>query len=289
MVIQKAKQIVDTGEIGNASTGDILFDGGVKINENFDSMYNTFGDQRLFAGNQGEATQKLHATGYYQKATSPAEYAVELPLGSMHDIDTSTGPITVRLSKGKLGEGFVFINSNGSINQNNQFIIQPNGPFVNLGGDGNLHVTSPYTRVFVWCVSEAGGVSRWDYSIENMFGQKQIPLDKTYSLNTTTREIRISFRDEFNTLKLLLTASSTDDTKSKTSEVMVSTDWKNRKAYSTEYAVIRRGHTNEDDEVYNVEFKYDSDGYLIAAANSDTINLRFAIKVIATQKIGVPL
>ncbi|BBC78224.1 baseplate wedge tail fiber protein connector [Escherichia phage EcS1] len=287
MVVQTPKQIVDTGEIGNASTGDILFDGGKKLNDNFNAVYNTFGDQRLFAGNEGEATQVLHATGYYQKAVSPSEFAVELPLGSQHDIDSTTGPIVVRLKKGKLGEGYVFINSNGTLSQDNPLIIQPNGSFVNLGGDGNLRVTSPHSRVLVWCISDVGGVSRWDYSIESMFGQKYIPLDRTYSLNNTIKEIRISYRDEFHTMKLLLTAATTDDSKVKTSEVMVSADWKNKKVYSTEYAVVRRGNLNEEDEIYDLDFKYDSDGYLIAAARSDNNNLRFAIKVIATQKIGV--
>ena len=288
MVKQEPKRIIDTGEIGNASTGDILFDGGVKLNENFDAVYNTFGDQRLFAGNRGEARQVLHATGYYQKAENVAEYQAEVQLGSMHDIDSTSGPISIRLVKGKLGEGMVFINSNGSFGPDNQLIIQPSGTFVNLGGDGNLRVTTPYTKVTVWCVSDVDGISKWDYSIESMFGQKHIPLDKSYSLNNTVKEIRISYRDEFHTLKLLLTAASNDESKVKTSEVMVSVDWKKKQVYSTEYAVIRRGHTDEEDELYDIDFKYDSAGYLIAAAKSDT-NMRLAIKVIAAQRIGVAL
>lgn len=287
MIIQKAKQIVDTGQIGNASTGDILYDGGVKLNENFDAVYNTFGDQRKYSDDSGDGTQILHATGYYQKATSPAEYARELPLGSMHDISSVSGPITVRLERGNLGEGYVFINSDGSLSPDNPLIIQPFGTII--GVSGNLVITSPYTKITVWCVFAQSGIIQWNYSIENMFGQKSIPLDQSYVLNNTVREIRISFRDQYDTLKLLLTANSVDGRKTKSSECLVSTDYTNRQAYSTEYAVLRRGHTDEEDELYDISFGYDSAGYLIAKASSTSAGLRLGIKVATTQKIGVAI
>ncbi|ARW57584.1 baseplate wedge tail fiber connector [Kosakonia phage Kc304] len=287
MLVQNTKTVIDTGEIGNASTGDIIFDGGNKINSNFNSIYNAFGDQRLFSTNEGEERQTIHATGYYQKVTEQSQFGAEVPMGSLVDVDSNSGPMLARLPRGKMGEGMVFINSNGSFNQTNPLIIQPTGSFVNVGGDGTLRVTDPYTRVLVWCISDTDGIYRWDHSIENLFGHKVTPIDKTYSLNSTVQEIRIAFRDEFNTVKLLLTAASTDDSKVKVSETMISADWKNKKVYSTEYAVIRRGNVSEEDEIYDIEFKYDSEDYLIAAVKSDTSNLRFAIKAIATQKFGV--
>ena len=67
MYVDEGKKVIDVGEVGNASTGDILYAGGVKINQNYDAIYNAFGDQRLFAAGSGEGSQKIHATSYYQK------------------------------------------------------------------------------------------------------------------------------------------------------------------------------------------------------------------------------
>lgn len=36
--------MIDIGEIGNVFIGDILFDGGNKINSDFNVIYNVFGD-----------------------------------------------------------------------------------------------------------------------------------------------------------------------------------------------------------------------------------------------------
>ena len=80
MYIQTPKQLIDVGEIGNASTGDILFDGGVKINNDINAIYNAFGDQRKMATANG--TKHTHRSGrkvydYEQLAAAALDAAAE--------------------------------------------------------------------------------------------------------------------------------------------------------------------------------------------------------------------
>lgn len=286
MVKQDPKQLIDVGEIGNASTGDILYDGGKKINSDMNQIYNTFGDQRLFANDEGDNVQILHATGYYQKPTS-VEWGAQVPLGALRDVDASSGTVRAVLERGKLGEGMVFINSNGSINSTNYLEIQAVDSFVSVPS-GNLRIVAPFCRVTVWCVSDEGGVSKWDYSIESMFGNKHIPLDKTYTLGSVKREIPLAYQGEYQSIKLMLTCASTDGLKFKASEVMVYIDQKAKQVYSTEYAVIRKGHVNDEDELYELDFIFKND-YITAVASSATQNMQLAIKVVNTQTFGVPV
>ncbi|WWS25377.1 hypothetical protein vBKpnAMK6_00436 [Klebsiella phage vB_Kpn_AM_K6] len=107
MYTDKGKKIIDVGEIGNASTGDILYDGGVKINDNFDAIYNAFADQRLFAAGGGALNQKIHATSYYQKIKfGDANSAGTVPMGSCIDADCSEGAVQVALEQ-RLGVNHV--------------------------------------------------------------------------------------------------------------------------------------------------------------------------------------
>lgn len=294
MIVQTTKKLIDVGEIGNASTGDILFDGGEKINEDFNNLYNTFGDQRLFSNDSGIATQTLHATGYYQKYNTIVEWGPPVRMGEQRDVDTTNGPILALLDKGKAGECVVFINSNGSFSAENYFEIQPNNSFVSVPS-GNLKIISPFCRITCWCISDDDGISRWDYRIDNMFGEHAIPLDKTYLLNTTKRDIPIAVQSQYQTIKLICTAASTDGRKFKASEILIYNDIASNKLLSTEYAVIRGGNVDEEDEIYTLDFKLDTittdptKRYILATASSTTSNIRLAIKVIETQTFGVPL
>ncbi|ARB05953.1 hypothetical protein fHeYen901_180 [Yersinia phage fHe-Yen9-01] len=288
MVTQVAKRVVDVGELGNASTGDILYDGGVKINENFDSVYNAFADQRLFAIDEGANLQLIHATGYYQKTNDPAAFIPPVSIGSMHDIDTTTGTIYVNLPKGKLGEGVIFVNFNGSISIDNALVIRPNDRFVGVSGE--LKITSPFVKVECWCVSDSGGVSVWNYSIGSLFGTSYTSVDATYRLTAATpRDIVIAHKDEFRTIKLLLTATSADGRKVKSSEVNLLIDPVNNLVYNTEYASIRLGSTDEEDEIYTADYTVNAQGYITLTARTDVVGIVLAVKTINTQRIGVAI
>lgn len=287
MVTQVTKRVVDLGELGNASTGDILYDGGVKINENFDSVYNAFADQRLFSTDAGANLQLIHATGYFQKSTDPAAFIPPVSIGSQHDIDTTSGTIYVNLPKGKLGEGVIFANFNGSISIDNALVIRPNDRFVGVAGE--LKITSPFVKVECWCVSDSGGVSVWNYSISSLFGTSYTPVDATYRLTAgTPRDVVIAHRDEFRTIKLLLTATSADGKKVKSSEVNLLVDPTTNSVYDTEYASIRLGSNDEEDEIYTVTYSVKG-GYVTLTAKTDVVGLVVAIKTINTQRIGVAI
>lgn len=278
------KQHVDVGEIGNASTGDILYDGGVKINENFSALFNAFGDQRYFSANEGENLQVIHATGYFQRGTAQIITDV-IPNGSQYDIDTSGGGFAVRLSKGKQGEMVRFINSNGSISVNKALTIVPNDSF--RGVSGNLRVTSPYSIITCICISDSNGTSVWDYSIQSLFGDTVASIRQTYELSTNNTVIPICHKSEFNTVKLLLTAASNNNSKMKSSEVTLLIDALNNKVYSTEFASLIVGGTDDEDEIYKCEFSIASSGFVNATVSSPTSGMKLAIKSTHTQKIGV--
>ena len=289
MINQTPKLLVDIGEIGNASTGDILYEGGRKLNVDLDSLYNTFGDQRLYSVNNGENSQVLHATGYYQKATNIIEWNSTVALGSMRDVNTAKGVVTARIAKGKAGEGIIFINSNGSLSTSMPLEVELQGTDSFLTAATNkMKFTQPYTKITLWCIDDANGVGTWDYKIESMFGNQSVLLDKTYNMSSVVRDIPIAFRADYKTIKLMLTAISTDETKYKASEILLYIDLKDRKVYSTEYAVIRRGQASEEDEIYAIDFRIDNQDIIQAAISSPTA-MKLAIKVISAQTIGVPV
>lgn len=278
------KKIVDVGEIGNASTGDILYDGGVKINENFTAIFNAFGDQRYYATGEGENLQVIHATGYFQRGTAQTITDV-IPNGSQYDIDTSGGGFAVRLAKGKQGEMIKFINSNGSISVNNALTIVPNDSF--KGVSGNLRITSPYSEITCVCISDSNGTSVWDYSVKSLFGDTVASIRQTYELSTNNTIIPICHKSEFNTVKLLMTAASTNNAKMKTSEITLLIDSLNNKVYNTEFASLIVGGTDDEDEIYSCEFSISSAGFVNATVSSPTAGMKLAIKSTHTQKIGV--
>lgn len=284
MIIQETKKVIDVGEIGNASTGDILFDGGNKINNNFDSVYNAFGDQRLAASDQGADQQLIHATGYWQKV-SQIDFKTPIALGTQWDVDTSTGGASPIITQGKPGECVQFINSNGSWSVNNPLVISlSNGSFI--GVQGSLTITSPFTKVTCWCVSNIGGVISWNYAVEAMYGDTALPINGTYSVTSVQAKIRIAHASEFNGIKLLLSGSNANNSKMRQSEVNILIDNPNKKIYYTEFGVIRVGATDEEDEIINISFEIDANGFVNAVVTTQVVGFKLAIKSIVTQKIG---
>lgn len=285
MYIQTPKQLIDVGEIGNASTGDILFDGGVKINDDINAIYNAFGDQRKMATANGTGPngQVIHATGYYQKG-GPTDYFTPVPVGSRHDIDASTGGVIVTIARGELGDSVEFINSNGTISVNNPLSIQALDSI--KGVAGNLVITTPYTKVTLRCISSGAGGSIWDYSTESMFSHTEIPVDGTWNIISDYVNIPLFYRTEYNAAKLLVTCQSADGRKIKSCEINILIDTINSQVISTEYAVMRVGNDNEEDEIANISFSI-INNFATMTVSSPINGLRVAAKVISTQKIGV--
>lgn len=287
MYSQIPKQLIDTGEIGNASTGDILYDGGNKINDNMNALYNAFADQRLMdvANGTGQNGQVIHPSGYYQKG-EPTDYLTPIKLGSLHDIDTTTGGLSLILEKGKLGESVEFINSNGSISVNNPLTIQALDSIAGVAG--NLVVTSPYCHVVLRCISVEGGNAVWNYSIDSMFGQKQIPTDGTWSVGSTGAvTVDLFHKSEYNFAKLLVLCQSADGTKIKSAEINILINSVGNSVVSTEFSDMLVGNTSEADTIADITFSIRTSNMVSLTATSAITGLRVSVKVIATQKIGV--
>lgn len=283
-MLQETKKLIDVGVIGNPSTGDILYDGGVKLNKVINALYNTFGDYRLFSGaSEGADTQILHATGFYQKLSRQYYAGNPIDIGSMHDADTTTGALTMTLPNARLGEGCIFINSNGSVSPSNPLIIRPQGGETILGTSGNLVITSPYARVIVWCTKQDGSQKYWEYGITPLFGDSMMPVEKTILATTTATNIRIAGKNEYAGIKLMIAARNPAGTLMKTAEVMLAVDATSNKVLNTEYAVLK----NSDSELYEVRYFIGAGDNIYAEVKSLSGQLRFSIKAVDTIKIGV--
>lgn len=282
-MVQLTKKRIDVGQIGNPSTGDILYDGGVKLNEVIDSLYNTFGDERLYrSASLGANVQFLHATGYYQKKTRQEYAQAPIEMGSCHDIDTTAGAITVTLPNAKQGEGCYFINSNGSISPANPLIIRPQSGETILGAPADLTITAPYVRVIIWCTRIDGSEKFWSYGLSPMFGDSMLPVEKTLNINTSPTNVRICGKSEYAGVKLLLSAKTLDGTAFKTAEALLAVDAQTNNVYSTEYAVIK----NTDSEIFDIRYFVGAGDIVYAEVRAKAGTARFSIKAIDTIKVG---
>ena len=285
MAYQTAKKLIDVGEIGNPSTGDPLYDGGVKLNEMITNVYNAFGDVRMLSANEGVGNMVIHATGYYQKLPRTYYSSTPIELGSLHDMDTSTGSITVVLPSGKVGEGCYFINSTGSVSVDRPIAFRPQVGDTIAGVADQLYITSPYTFVKIWCTKKEGAITTWDYSVESMFGSKTMPVDTTaLVLKANPTAIPMFGYSEFSGAKVLVYAENVAGTVTKMAEVLMTVDRVNKTIYSTEYAILK----NSEDEMFTLNFTVGAGDVVYAnvqAIKEDRI--KFTIKAIDTIKSGI--
>ncbi|UOX40533.1 baseplate wedge tail fiber protein connector [Aeromonas phage GomatiRiver_11] len=282
-MLQDTKKLIDVGVIGNPSTGDILYDGGVKLNKVINAIYNTFGDYRLFSSaSEGADSQILYATGFYQKLSRQYYAGNPIDIGSMHDADTSTGALTMTLPNAKFGEGCIIINSNGSISPANPLIIRPQAGETILGTGGNLVITAPYARVIVWCTKDEGSQKYWEYGISPLFGDTTMPVEKTILATTTPTNIRIAGKNEFAAIKLMTSARNTAGTVFKNAEVLLGIDTVANTVLNTEFAVLK----NTDSEVVETRYFIGAGDTVYAEVKSLSGQVRFSIKAIDTIKIG---
>ena len=221
------KKRIDTGVVGNPSTGDILYDGGNKINDNFDAIFDAFGDQRLKDVDHGAGRQVIHATGYYQKKSRQSYAGSPVDIGSLHDIDTTQGAIIAILPKAKVGEGVVFINSNGSLSTNTPLTIRTQAGDSLSGFAGDATITQPYSRISVWCTAVEGTRCTWRVGIESMFVDNTTPLDRTVNVTAVASNVAIVSKNEYNTIKLVTVASNVAGNKMQSSETLLMIDAKN--------------------------------------------------------------
>lgn len=276
-MLQEPKELIDIGEIGNTSTGDILFDGGEKLNKVINALYNTYGDYRLTSLDNGIGRAILHATGYYQK--HPRSYYTQpIDIGSMHDINVLDGTLSIRLPKAVQGEGVVIANFNGSISDKLKLIIVPNISDDIDDAGSSLTITKPFTKITLFCTKTVGSRAVWSFKTESLFGDSVQAVQGTYDI-TTEKFIEVANKDEFKSIKFMLTG--TNDTEFKTSEVMIHIDLLNSAVYHTEYAVVKSDGT----DLYSVQFSIDND--ILYAKITTTSRATVTLKSIESIKHGV--
>ncbi|WWV92367.1 baseplate wedge tail fiber connector [Escherichia coli phage phiS] len=280
---QVPKKRIDTGTVGNPSTGDILYDGGNKINDNFDSIYDAFADQRFKDIDHGVGRMVIHATGYYQKHPRQSYAGSAVEIGSLHDIDTTQGALIAILPKAKVGEGVVFINSNGSFSTTTPLNIRTQAGDSISGYSGDAVITQPFSKVTVWCTAVEGSRVTWRLGIESMFTDTTMPLDKTVNVTGVATNVAIAAKTEYVSIKLLTTASNTSGSKMRSSETLLMIDSKAGKVYATEYAVLQK----TEDELYKVRYFIGSGDKVYAEYKATGENIRLAVKAVDTIKIGV--
>lgn len=285
MFTQLPKTEIDVGTMGNASSGDILYDGGEKINQNSTSIFNAFGDQRIYDSGLATQSQTIHATGYYQKVSS-YDFRTPLAMGTMWDVDVSTGAANPTLAQGRAGESIEFINSNGTCSVSRPIVIQPTGGTF-VGIQGGLTITQPFCKVVCWCIRNENGASVWDYSLETLFASTEVPIDVTQAISVVDgAKIDIAHISEYRSIKLLITAMSLDGTKVRQSESNILVTTVPKAVYSTEYAVLRVGNSNEDDEIVDIKYDISLADTVQMTVTSKYPNMRIAVKSIATQRVG---
>lgn len=277
--VQKAKQLVDVGEKGNANTGDIIYDGGVKLNDNLDAIYNTFGDMRLWDNNLGIGNQLLHSTGYYQKLPTSYYTRKAVEPGSMHDLDTTTTTFVVKLPNPKRGECVEFINSNNSF-EINEIIFQPQAG-ADISGLNELRLRQGKIKIIFTCTDETPNSAKWEYKIEPMFGDFSVPVNTSITVERATPvNIRLFEKDAYAGVKFVISAEEVKaGVRERTvSEVLIMIDPEDNKIYSDEYSVIFKTM-----KVYGLEFNITGNN-AIAKVTALSDRIKFAIKSIETIK-----
>lgn len=269
------KERIDTGIRNNPSTGDVLTDGGIKINSNFDAIYNAFGDERLFDVANGEGRQVIHATGYYQKHPL-LYYASPVELGSRHDIDTSIGLISLRLPPPKAGECIEVINSNGSFGSKNELIVQTETMDSFSNGEKEVRFRTPYAKIIFWCERVERGRGVWRYSIDNLYHNRYQAVEINESLSTVARDFTISHINDYRVIKLLTFYQDGVNANSRSSEILLHINNTNKTVYHTEYAVV----SSVDAEIVKTEFFINGDDVVLRARAISGNNGRFIVKSI---------
>lgn len=289
-MIQDPKTRLDTGQPDEPDSGDTIHDGGNKLNVVVDNVYNAFADYREYLsqnGRLGVGTMFLHATGYYQKMTNQYYASNIVDIGSMHDIDTISGPVRIRLpgnpTNRKRGEAIKIINSSGSVSVSNPIIIETTGSD-RIDEQSSLTITEPFTEVILWVTNDSAATGTWMFETKAMFGQNAAPSMKTTNI-TGPSEVTIPLFDinSYDSAKLMFLAVDTtlNSKHREMSETLLLI--KNGDIFSTEYGRIK------DDKftIYSVRYSIVGGQAVMIVKGVNTTSFKITIKTVETMKEGV--
>lgn len=289
-MIQTPKKRIDTGETDKPDSGDTIHVGGNKINENMDNLFNAFADYRMYTnpnGSLGVGEMIIHATGYYQKMTNQYYASNIIDIGSMHDIDTTSGPVRIRLpstpTTRKRGEFIKIVNSSGSVSFNNSIIIETTGTDT-IDEQSSLTITEPFTEVVLWVTNEGIASGKWMFKTTSMFGQDAAPYMKTTSIKGAD-EVSIPLFDanSYDAAKLMFLAVDTNlnSKHREISETLILV--KDGEVMSTEYGRVK----DPNFTVYEAKYSIIGGQVVVTVKGVDTTSLKLTIKTVETMKEGV--
>lgn len=286
MKLQNKKILIDTGIVGNASTGDIIYDGGEKINSVISDLYDVFGDRRLLKSNDGQKTMILHGTGYYQKLERP-DYISEIEIGSMHDISTIDGPLTIRLpTNAKQGERIRISNSDGSWKN---FALSVDAQ---VGGNIDGKQVQIYRQekceIQFICVADTQlNVRFWKALITPLYGDYFVPVNKTVTLGPKqSSTIDLYKMDEYTGLKLMVVGEEIINTNEQTFKQMMEILLLNDKeqVLSTEYGVL----FTSPEKLFTVEFSMSTNKQsVVAKVTSTQLDKQIKVKLKSIEQIEI--
>jgi hypothetical protein len=257
-----SKDLINTGVVGDSSTGDSLFTGGGKINAMFEEIYDAF-------GLNGANPQNIHATGYFQ---TPARTYFTFPVqpGAQLNVDTRNGDLTVKLPNGKIGEMVRLRDIHGSW-FNSPVTVQPDGLETINGVIGGLVLNVALTEVVFVCINDTPGSVNWTYSISSISSRDIIKsatgiIDRDFVLAPSTPISHLVCPvNAITTVKLLVSGlQSSGGVSATSSEIHLVTDGVTH-AFS-EFSVLNTG----TDRVYDIDFSVVSGNLMMAITTTLT-------------------
>lgn len=250
------KKLIDLGTPGDETSGDTLNAGGSKINDNVESLWNTFSDD------DGKLIGTLPFTRNYN-------YANALQPNRQYDVDTTSGSLIVRLapaSEGiyKTGDTITLRDYKGNwYNANVALVVQNDDGSIS----GNTQVAFRNSLIEVTLVCVDGVANEWVYSITSLVERTYKEVDITRSVTPTNPLQEVIYRtDVFHSMKFLITASSNVDPNHKSvSEILVTDDGTD--AIFTDYANLNT--TPDNEPVVNISFTRVNQEMLIDVTNTN--------------------
>lgn len=304
MSVQQPKILVDTGEEGVEGTGDTLYTGGTAINRNLNSLYNAFGDYRMYKAdaNQGNQLMTLHPGGYYQKHTRAYYSGGESPsgnpvaFGSMHDLSVTrdgAGDLIVVLpaGNGHAGEYIDFINIDGSVGTGTgkEVTIRVSGSGDSIGNSGTtLKIQKPYFQLRMWVNTASPTGSHWSYKLDSVVGDNSIAYQSTITNigAGATKEIILFNKFQYNIAKHIMHVTQRgSNVQQEASEVMLmvnNSSPSDNNVYSTEYARIRTSPTanSKSDLLYESSYSVVSGTVRLSVKNISSVAIDVYVKAI---------
>lgn len=306
MTVQLPKKLIDTGVEGVEGTGDTLYEGGTSLNRDLNSVYNVFGDYRMYRTDsaQGDLIQTLHARGYPQKHTRAYYAGGEIPsgnpveFGSYHDISVTRDGnadliLNLPVGYGHQGEYVEIVNTDGTVGYGagKEFYVRTSGSGDSIAGSGvSLKIQKPYFKLVMWVREAAPTGSVWDYRLENLFGADEIPYSASMVAipPSNSRRVTLFQKSLYNTVKhIVFVTQQGTNINQECSEVLLLVNNSNNtdnRVYHTEYARLRTDAPGDlaADLLYDFDYRIENGNVIMEINNRSSVAIDVQVKAIGS-------